>query len=50
MPLDDYIDAVMARFADGNPPAEITVPMSKMLRNAEREGHFEQTLDMLASR
>lgn len=50
MPLDDYIDAVMAQFVDGNPPAEITVPMSKMLRDAEREGRFAQTLDMLASR
>lgn len=50
MPLDDYIDAVMAQFEAGNPPAEITVPMSKMLRDAEREGRFERTLEMLASR
>jgi uncharacterized oxidoreductase len=50
MPLDDYIDAVMAQFEGGNPSAEITVPMSKMLRDAERDGRFDQTLDMLASR
>lgn len=50
MPLDDYIEAVMAQFEGGSPPAEITVPMSKMLRDAEREGRFEQALDMLASR
>ena len=50
MPLGDYIGAVMAQFEGGNPPAEITVPMSKMLRDAEREGRFEQALEMLASR
>lgn len=50
MPLNDYIDAVMAQFEGGNPPAEITVPMSKMLRDAEREGRFDQALEMLASR
>lgn len=50
MPLDDFIDAVMARFEGGNPPAEITVPMSKMLRDAEREGRFDAVLDMLSSR
>lgn len=50
MPLDDYIDAVMAQFERGDPPAEITVPMSKVLRDAEREGRFEATLDMLAAR
>lgn len=50
MPLGDFIDAVMAQFEDGAPPPEITVPMSKMLRDAEREGRFDQTLAMIASR
>ena len=50
MPLDDFIAAVMAQFEGGDPPTEITVPMSKMLRDAEREGSFEQTLKMLAAR
>ena len=50
MPLDDFIDAVMNQFAMGNPPAEIMVPMSQMLRTAEREGRFDQAFEMIASR
>ena len=50
MPLGDFIDAVMAHFESGNPPSEVLVPMSRMLREAEREGRFDATLAMLASR
>ena len=50
MPLGDFIGAVMEQFEGGNPPPEVLVPMSRMLREAEREGCFEQTLAMLASR
>ena len=50
MPVGDFLDAVMAQFEGGTPPAEITVPMSKMLRDAERDGRFDAALDMLAAR
>ena len=50
MPLGDFIDAVMAQFESGNPPSEVLVPMSRLLREAEREGRFDATLAMLASR
>ena len=50
MSLGDFIDAVTAQFESGNPPPEVLVPMSRMLREAEREGRFDATLAMLASR
>ena len=50
MPLSDFMDAVMVQFESGNPPSEVLVPMSRMLREAEREGRFEQVLEMIASR
>lgn len=44
MPLDEYVDAVLAQFQAEPTPVEITVERSKMLRDAEREGRFEATL------
>lgn len=49
MPLKDYIDEVMALFAQVPTPPEILVERVKLLRNAEREGRFDQTLEMLNS-
>lgn len=49
MPLDDYAEAVMAQFLSGDVPAEVLVPNSQMLRDAEKNGNFEQALDRLAS-
>jgi len=47
MPLDAFIDGVMAQFATGAPPAEVCVEEVLMLRNAEAQGRFDQVLDML---
>ena len=47
MPLKDYIDEVMSLFAQTPTPSEILVDRVKFLRNAEREGRFDQTLEML---
>jgi uncharacterized oxidoreductase len=47
MPLKDYIDEVMSLFAQTPTPSEILVERVKFLRNAEREGRFDQTLEML---
>ena len=47
MPLDDFIDQVMAQFQDGDPPLEICVPNSAALRNAEKDGSFEEKLAFL---
>lgn len=49
MPLDDYAAAVMAQFLSDNTPAEVLVPNSRMLREAEQTGIFEEALDRLAS-
>jgi uncharacterized oxidoreductase len=47
MPLDDYIDEVMALFAIQPTPPEIAVERVKFLRNAEAEGRFAQTFAAL---
>jgi len=47
MPLDDYIEEVMALFAGQPTPAEIAVERVKFLRNAEAEGRFDQTFKAL---
>jgi uncharacterized oxidoreductase len=47
MPLDDYIDEVMALFEIQPTPPEIAVERVKFLRNAEAEGRFAQTFAML---
>ncbi len=44
LPLDAYIDEVMALFAQSPTPAEILVERVKFLRNAEAEGRFEVAL------
>jgi uncharacterized oxidoreductase len=49
MPLDDYIDEVMALFAIQPTPPEIAVERVKFLRNAEAEGRFPQTFAALNS-
>ncbi|KRB80801.1 oxidoreductase [Sphingomonas sp. Root710] len=50
MPLDDYIDEVMALFAQVPTPQEIAVERVKFLRNAEAEGRFADTLTTLTER
>ena len=47
MPLDDFITEVMALFAREPTPPEILVERVGFLRNAEREGRFDQTLATL---
>ncbi|RXZ65537.1 SDR family oxidoreductase [Pelagerythrobacter rhizovicinus] len=49
LPLDTFIDQVMAEFESGNPPAEVCVPNALFLRNAEKEGRFEEALAMTRS-
>ncbi|WP_293881242.1 SDR family oxidoreductase [Sphingomonas sp.] len=44
LPLDDYIDEVMALFAQSPTPTEVLVERVKFLRNAEAEGRFEAAL------
>lgn len=44
LPLDAFIDEVMALLAQSPPPTEILVERVKFLRNAEAEGHFEAAL------
>ncbi|AQR72549.1 SDR family oxidoreductase [Sphingomonas sp. LM7] len=47
MPLDDFIDEVMALFGQSPTPEEILVERVKFLRNAEAEGRFDATLAQL---
>lgn len=49
LPLEDFIDEVMALFAGTPTPAEVLVERVKFLRNAEAEGRFAQTLATLNS-
>ncbi len=49
MPLDDYASEVMALFQQVPTPAEILVNNVLFLRNAEREGRFDDALKMLGS-
>lgn len=46
-PLPEFADEVMALFAQSLTPAEILVERVKFLRNAEREGRFDQTFTQL---
>ena len=48
LPLDAFIDEVMALFQQQPTPAEILVERVKFLRNAEAEGRFDQVLAMLS--
>lgn len=47
MPLDAFIDEVMALFAQERTPAEILVEPVRPLRHAEREGRVDQMMEML---
>lgn len=49
LPLDTYIAQVMAQFEGGEPPAEVCVPNTLVLKNAEKEGRFEQVLAHLSA-
>lgn len=47
MPLQDFIDEVMAQFAVQPTPHEIMVQRVLFLRNAEKEGRFDATFETL---
>ncbi|MBN8829866.1 MAG: SDR family oxidoreductase [Sphingomonadales bacterium] len=49
MPLDDYAAEVMSLFTQEPTPQEILVESVKFLRNAEREGRFDQTVQAIAA-
>ena len=44
MPLDAFTDEVMGVLAQQPTPSEIPIERAKMLRTAEREGRFDETL------
>jgi len=46
-PLDEFADEVMALFAQQPTPPEILVQRVAFLRNAEREGRFDETFKQL---
>jgi len=46
-PLDEFADEVMALFAQQPTPPEILVQRVAFLRNAEREGRFDETFQQL---
>lgn len=48
MPLDDYIEEVMTLFQQQPTPKEILVEKVNFLRWAERDGHFDQAVEMLS--
>ena len=50
MPLDAFADAVAAQFAEQPTPREILVDEVQFLRQAEREGRFDDTLKTLTER
>ncbi|AIA70164.1 probable short chain dehydrogenase [Pectobacterium atrosepticum SCRI1043] len=47
MPLNAYIDEVMALFCKQPTPNEIVVDRAQLQRLAEREGRFEQVFDLI---
>lgn len=49
MPLDAFIDEVMALFSQEPTPREILVERVKLLRWAERDGRFDQVVEMLST-
>jgi uncharacterized oxidoreductase len=49
MPLDDYASEVMALFQQVPTPREILVKNVLFLRNAEREGRFDEAVKALGS-
>ena len=48
MPLNDYIEEVMTLFQQQPTPKEILVEKVNFLRWAERDGHFDQAVEMLS--
>ena len=50
MPLEAFADAVAAQFAQVPTPSEILVDEVQFLRQAEREGRFDETLKTLTER
>lgn len=48
MPLDAFMDETMALFQQEPAPGEILVERVGFLRWAERDGHFDQAVKMLA--
>ncbi|MFE8585014.1 SDR family oxidoreductase [Sphingomonas sp. NCPPB 2930] len=50
MPLEAFADAVAAQFAQDPTPSEILVDEVQFLRQAEREGRFDETLKTLTER
>jgi uncharacterized oxidoreductase len=50
MPLEAFADAVAAQFAEQPTPREILVDEVQFLRQAEREGRFDETLKTLTER
>ena len=50
MPLGAFADAVAAQFAQEPTPSEILVDEVQFLRQAEREGRFDETLKTLTER
>jgi uncharacterized oxidoreductase len=50
MPLEAFADAVAAQFAQQPTPYEILVDEVQFLRQAEREGRFDETLKTLTER
>jgi uncharacterized oxidoreductase len=48
MPLDDFIDEVMTLFHEKPTPKEILVENVNFLRWAERDGHFDEAVEMLS--
>lgn len=47
LPLATYIEQVMAQFGESGFPDEVLVPNAKVLRDAEKNGQFDQVLGML---
>lgn len=49
MPLDDFMEEVMEAFHREPTPREILVERVEFLRWAERDGHFDRAVEMLAA-
>lgn len=49
MALDEFIEETMALFGEKPTPAEILVQQVRFLRWAERDGHFDQAIEILTA-
>jgi uncharacterized oxidoreductase len=49
MPLDEFIDEAMALFGVVRTPKEVLVERVNFLRWAERDGRFDQAVEMLSA-